>query len=232
MLKLVLFDAGGTLVTPDYARVRRALERSVGRAPTVEALVEAEYAGREAIEAAMAADPALQDGSRWLIHFGGALASLGFSRDELARAAPAIKAEHQQANLWSIVPSGVVGALARLRTGGLAIGCVSNSDGTVAELLEGVGLADLLDFVVDSGVVGVEKPDPAIFRIALEQAGVAPAEAMYVGDLYPVDVVGARRAGIMPVLLDPLSRYRWRDCRTARSIPALCDELVSQRSAG
>ncbi len=232
MLRAVLFDAGGTLVVPDYARIRAALERSVDRAPTLEALTEAEYAGRAAVEAAMAADPAMRDGARWPIHFGGALAALGFSPEELARAAPAIREEHGRANLWCIVPPGVAEALGRLRRRGLVTGCVSNSDGTVAALLARAGLGDLLDFVVDSGVAGVEKPDPAIFRIALERAGVAAAEAIHVGDLYPVDIVGARRAGITPVLLDPLGRYAGRDCRTARSVPALCDELVSMQDAG
>ncbi len=85
----------------------------------------------------------------------------------------------------------------------------------------------MLDFVVDSGAVGVEKPDPAIFRIALERAGVSAAEAMHVGDLFPVDVVGARRAGLEPVLLDPLGRYADRGCRTSPDVPTLCRELVT-----
>ena len=117
--------------------------------------------------------------------------------------------------------------LASLRRHGLIVGCISNSDGTVAELLASAGLGASLEFVVDSGVVGVEKPDPAIFRIALERAAVAPGEAMHVGDLYPVDVVGARRAGIEPVLLDPLGRYGDRGCRTAPDVPAFCRALVS-----
>jgi len=230
VLRAVLFDAGGTLVHVDYVRVRRALLHSVGRAPTAEALAAAEYEGRAAVEAAMAADPALKDGTRWQLHFFGALGSLGFTPAELERAGPAIRAEHEHANLWTVVQPGAAPALASLRGAGLTVGCVSNSNGTVAALLAQLGLGDVLDFVVDSGVVGVEKPDPAIFRIALERAGVAPAEAMHVGDLFPVDVVGARRAGIEAVLLDPLGRYAGRGCRTAPDVPALCRELVS--SAG
>jgi putative hydrolase of the HAD superfamily len=111
------------------------------------------------------------------------------------------------------------------------VGCVSNADGTVGRLLAGAGLAGHLEFIVDSGAVGIEKPDPRIFALALERAGVPPADALYVGDLYPVDVVGARRAGIEPVLLDPLGRYGERDCRTARDVPTLCRELVASRPA-
>jgi len=227
VLRAVFFDAGGTLVHPDYGRVADALRRSVGRAPSREALAEAEYAGRAAVEAAMSADPALADGTRWQLHFTGALTALGFTPDELRRAGPAIRAEHQRANLWTAVQPGAAEGLASLRRHGLIVGCISNSDGTVAELLASAGLGASLEFVVDSGVVGVEKPDPAIFRIALERAAVAPGEAMHVGDLYPVDVVGARRAGIEPVLLDPLGRYGDRGCRTAPDVPAFCRALVS-----
>jgi len=227
VLRAVFFDAGGTLVHPDYGRVADALRRSVGRAPSREALAEAEYAGRAAVETAMSSDAALADGTRWQLHFTGALTALGFTPDELRRAGPAIRAEHQRANLWTAVQPGAAEGLALLRRHGLIVGCISNSDGTVAELLASAGLGASLEFVVDSGVVGVEKPDPAIFRIALERAAVAPGEAMHVGDLYPVDVVGARRAGIEPVLLDPLGRYGDRGCRTAADVPTFCRALVS-----
>jgi putative hydrolase of the HAD superfamily len=232
VLRAVFFDAGGTLVHPDYARVAAALRATVGRAPPVAALAEAEYAGRAAVEAAMAADPALTDGSRWQLHFVGALSSLGFSPDELRQAAPAIRAEHQRANLWTVVQPGAAEGLASLRGLGLVVACISNSDGTVAELLAAVGLADSLDFVVDSGVVGVEKPDPEIFRMALRRSGVEAADAMHVGDLYPVDVIGARRAGLEPVLLDPLGRYGDRGCRTTPDVPSFCRTLVSSPGGG
>ena len=227
MLRAVFFDAGGTLVHVDYERVRGALLRTVGRAPTVDGLAGAEYAGRAAVEAAMVSDPGLRDGSRWQIHFVGALTSLGFSPLELVKAGPEIRAEHQRSNLWTVVQPGAAAGLASLRAVGLKVACISNSDGTVERLLEQAGLSAVLDFVIDSGVVGVEKPDPAIFALALERAGVAPGEAMHVGDLYAVDVVGARGAGLEAVLLDPLGRYGDRGCRTAPDVPTLCRELVS-----
>ncbi len=232
MLKAAFFDAGGTLVHADYARVRRALRKTVGRAPSEAELAGAEYAGRAAIEAAMTSDPALSDGRRWMIHFAGALASLGFGAAEMAKAGPEIRAEHERANLWTVAQPGAAEALTEVRRRGLVVGCVSNSNGTVEALLEQVGLRDSLDFVVDSGVVGVEKPDPRIFRIALERAGVAAAEAVHVGDLFPVDVAGARRAGLDAVLLDPLGRYGGRGCRTATDVPAFCRELVSSLGRG
>jgi HAD superfamily hydrolase (TIGR01509 family) len=232
VLRAVFFDVGGTLLHVDYERVRAALRRSVGRAPSVAALEDAEYDGRAAVAAAMDADPGMRDGARWQIHFFGALTALGFTRAELERAGPEIRAEHGRANLWTAVPAGAAEGLAALRARGLTVACVSNSDGTVGALLERVGLGAVLDFVVDSGVVGVEKPDPRIFRLALERAGVAGAEAMHVGDLFPVDVAGSRRAGIEPVLLDPLGRYAALGCRTTPDVPTLCRELVSSRGGG
>jgi len=227
----VLFDAGGTLINPDYARVVGVMERVLGRAPRAEAFVEAEYAGRAAVEAVMAGESASSDGERWTIHFGAMFAALGYGQDEIRALAPHVVAEHRRANLWTEPIPGTAAALASLRGAGFIVGCVSNADGTVDRLLAGAGLAGQLEFIVDSGAVGIEKPDPRIFALALELAGVPPADALYVGDLYPVDVVGARRAGIEPVLLDPLGRYGERDCRTARDVPTLCRELVASRPA-
>ncbi|HUL01801.1 MAG TPA: HAD-IA family hydrolase, partial [Gemmatimonadales bacterium] len=98
------------------------------------------------------------------------------------------------------------------------LGVVSNSNGSVRALLAAAGLGDALDFVIDSGVVGVEKPDPRIFRLGVEQAGVAPHEAVYVGDLYSVDVLGSRAAGLGAILLDPRGYWGPRDCATARDL--------------
>ena len=65
--------------------------------------------------------------------------------------------------------------------------------------------------------MGVEKPDPRIFQIALERAGLEPSEAAYVGDLYSIDVLGARAAGLHAVLMDPGACWPPRDCPTART---------------
>jgi putative hydrolase of the HAD superfamily len=75
-----------------------------------------------------------------------------------------------------------------------------------------------LEFVLDSSEVGVEKPDPRIFRLALERAGLAPDEAVYVGDIYSIDVLGARAAGMGAVLLDPGQCWGARDCLLAPDV--------------
>jgi putative hydrolase of the HAD superfamily len=101
-------------------------------------------------------------------------------------------------------------------------GVISNSNGSVRSILEQTGLAAHLHFIIDSSVVGVEKPDPRIFHLGLREAGVAPDEAVYVGDLYSVDVLGARAAGLEGILLDPRGFWAPRDCPLARGL----DEAV------
>jgi HAD superfamily hydrolase (TIGR01509 family) len=179
----------------------------------------------------MAGPEASTDGVRWTVHFAAMFRTLGYTAEEIRTVAPHLVAEQQAANLWTEPTPGAADGLAALRRAGFVVGCVSNADGTVDRLLAGAGLAQHLAFIVDSGVVGVEKPDPRIFAMALATAAVPPDEALYVGDLYPVDVVGARRAGLEPVLLDPLGRYGDRDCRTTPDVPTLCRELVASRRA-
>lgn len=93
-------------------------------------------------------------------------------------------------------------ALAELRGLGLRLVCVSNWDVSLPDVLERCGLDGALDGVVSSAQAGVRKPDPAIFAPALELAGCAPAEALYVGDTPAEDLAAARAAGIPALLID------------------------------
>ncbi len=133
---------------------------------------------------------------------------------------------HGERHLWSRTAVGAPEVLDRLRAAGLRLGVVSNSDGRVEEALAAAGLRDRFEVVLDSALVGVEKPDPAIFRAALDALGVAPADALYVGDLYEVDVVGARAAGMEAVLLAPGAGGSAADCPRFGSLAALADDLL------
>jgi putative hydrolase of the HAD superfamily len=100
----------------------------------------------------------------------------------------------------------VESALRLLRSRGLKIGVVSNWDTRLKTISDGLGLTPLVDFIVISAEVGVRKPDPGIFRMALDRAGVRPEDALHVGDLLEEDVEGARRAGVRAVLIDRKKR--------------------------
>jgi putative hydrolase of the HAD superfamily len=93
-------------------------------------------------------------------------------------------------------------ALAALRGMGLRLGCVSNWDVSLPDVLARFGLGGLLDDVVTSAEVGARKPDPRIFEVALERAGCGPEEAIHVGDTPDEDLAGARAAGIRALLID------------------------------
>lgn len=119
-------------------------------------------------------------------------------------------------------------ALASLKEQGYRIGVLSNLRRDMQELFRRMNLNPYLDFGITSAEVGAEKPNAPIFLAALERAGVEPRQAVYVGDQYRSDVLGARAAGLHAVLID---RDEWQgeiqDCVKIRSMSELPDLLSS-----
>ncbi|HOG29605.1 MAG TPA: HAD-IA family hydrolase, partial [Vicinamibacterales bacterium] len=114
----------------------------------------------------------------------------------------------------------------RLRAAPLRTVIVSNSNGRVRAILRRVGLEPLVDLVVDSHEEGVEKPDARLFEIALRKSGADRATTIHCGDLYYVDVTGARAAGLPAVLLDAAGLYADADCPRVASLPEFVDGLL------
>jgi HAD superfamily hydrolase (TIGR01509 family) len=150
----------------------------------------------------------------------------GVPAERLGEVRSCLAGLHQERHLWCATADGTRATLERLRAAGLRLGVVSNSDGRVDAALAAAGLRACFEVVLDSALFGAEKPDPAIFRAALEALGVAPDEALYVGDLYEVDVVGARAAGIEAILLLPESATVPPGVRRVASLAALADQLL------
>jgi putative hydrolase of the HAD superfamily len=197
-IRAVLFDAGGTLIHLDGERVCRA----VGVGFEEERFRQSESDAVGAVRALVLERPDSTDADRIPLFFDRLLAGLGVEGAESRRnSAGAIWAEHQRLNLWSRRADGALETLETLRARGYRTAVISNADGRVRGLLEEAGLTPHLEFVVDSAEVGLEKPDPRIFHAATERLGLAPAACLYVGDIYEIDVVGARRAGLEPVLI-------------------------------
>jgi len=134
------------------------------------------------------------------------------------------------AALWRSVMPRVPDALDRLRDLGLRLVVVSNADGTIEEGLEAAGLRAHFAAVVDSAVVGFEKPDPRIFRHALALADAEAARTLHVGDLYHADVLGAREAGVHAVLLDPYDDWPQTDCERLPDLWAVAEALGAARA--
>jgi putative hydrolase of the HAD superfamily len=136
---------------------------------------------------------------------------------------------HHEDHLWTHVQKGAFDALVRLREKHYRLGVVSNADGRVEALLQRLGLAELVEFVIDSHVVGVSKPDPSIFRMGVDRLGLEPGECLYVGDLYAIDVLGARASGLQPLLLDPFEGLaHWEDVERIASVAELPEWLASR----
>jgi HAD superfamily hydrolase (TIGR01509 family) len=163
------------------------------------------------------------DSSRWRAYARTLMAELRCSGEALERVREAMRARHEAGDLWTYVEDGTVETLEQIKDGGYRLGIVSNADGRVATFLARAGLADHFDVIVDSGIFGVEKPDPRIFLHACEQLRVDPKGTLYVGDVYEVDALGARHAGLTPVILAGAAGADW-DCAVIQSlaeIPAL-----------
>lgn len=204
-LRTLFFDAGNTLVFADLARTLKPLAAR-GRQPTQEQLFAAERAAKKRLDAARASVPADSkvDQQFWDMYYAHLLEDLG-DRDPALLAA-LVAATRQSAN-WNQVRPGTRDVLQRL-VRQYRLGIVSNSDGHIAELLRNVGLGDCFAVFTDSALVGYEKPDPRIFQAAMESLGARPEESMYIGDVYSVDYLGAKGAGIEAVLMDVAGAYR------------------------
>lgn len=217
----VFLDAGGVLVHPGWKRISETLAR---HGVTVEAnrLAAADpYARREIDEATLIGSTS--DRSRGWLYFEKVFRHAGVALTDAAEAAlDELRAYHQTENLWEHVPDDVTPALESLRASGRRLVVVSNANGRLRHLFDRLGLTTRVDAILDSYEWGVEKPDARLFAIALEQAGAEAGRTVHVGDLYHVDVAGARRAGLRgAVLVDAADLYPEADCPRIPSIANL-----------
>ena len=103
----------------------------------------------------------------------------------------------------------------------LPVVVISNSDGSAADIVVRQGLRGFVAGVVDSHVIGIEKPDRGIFDHALSLVGASPGDVLHVGDIYDVDIIGARGAGLHAMLMDPYGDWPDVDCARITSIAEL-----------
>jgi len=226
-ISTVFLDAGGVLVTPNWKRVADALGRQrVGVTP--EALAAADPLARHELDLGL--EPRASDQKRGFLYFNRVLELAGVTPSDLTEAAlDELQGYHARINLWEVVPDGVPEALERMRAMGLRLAVVSNANGKLKVLFDRMGLSRHFEVMLDSTEEGVEKPDRRLFDIAVERMGVRRDEVVHVGDLFSVDVEGARGAGLRAVLLDPLDLYAGYDCERVRSLGELADRLTARR---
>jgi len=127
----------------------------------------------------------------------------------------------QNIQLWSRVMPDTPAFLEWLVTQGYFVGVISNSTGTLEGQLAWLGLTRYFQAIWDSAIVGIQKPHPQIFKLALQGAGVDGSEAIFVGDTYATDVGGAQLAGLTGVLMDGVGAYPDAACPRISSLPEL-----------
>jgi putative hydrolase of the HAD superfamily len=217
-IRAIFFDAGNTLLHMDYDAIAAALARE-GVAATAGDVQHAEWRARVRLDATFEPGASTEHPSTGERYVALLLDELGVRSPATVAALIAWRRAYNLPNgLWTVPEPDAEAALALARRAGLATAVISNSNGTIADILAGLGLARHLDFVIDSSRVGVEKPNPRIFHLALERARVEPQRAAYIGDLYSIDVLGARAAGLHAILMDPGHCWPERDCPSARTV--------------
>jgi HAD superfamily hydrolase (TIGR01549 family) len=213
-LEWIFFDAGNTLIGLNYHLLISALDAAGFRVDEL-TLRRAERSARRVLDRAIL--------ERWR---GGALPRTGWiesgvQRDfwrqilELSGATPyqadalvdTVLEVTRPAGSWDRVESSTLPALDALSDAGYRMGIISNSSGTLVEHLRSIGMARRFELIIDSHDVGVEKPHPDIFRLALETSGASASSSLYVGDVYAIDVLGAASAGMHAMLFDPLGGW-------------------------
>jgi len=227
----VLLDAGGVFVLPDPDRILEAFVRaecSVSR----EVLADAHY--RAAVRFGTHLDVEANWSDAWLDYLQTYVAECGVPPDWREAAHFHIDSEFADAALWVEPIPGSREGLQALADTGVRLGIVSNADGMMAQRLAqlelcqvGPGIGVEIECVVDSGNVGVMKPDPRIFVAAVDLLGLRAEQVWYVGDMPAIDVIGARRAGIRPFLMDPLGLHLDASYERVPSLAALADLITS-----
>jgi putative hydrolase of the HAD superfamily len=229
-IRAIFFDAGNTLLRMNYPAIAAELAAR-GIRVTPEHVQRAEWRARVRLDEALLSRRAPGTSTETPATAGRylrfLLEELGVTDEAIVRGLTEWRrAYNPPVGLWNVRDPDAPAALSLVRGAGLRAAVISNSNGSIHSILEALGLAAHLDFVLDSFLVGVEKPDPRIFRLALERAGLEPAQAVYVGDLYSIDVVGARAAGMGAVLLDPGECWGARDCPAAPDLMAAVRMVV------
>jgi len=228
-LKRFCLDAGGVVVWPNWTRLAEALARQ-GISADPASLAAADPHARYALDVAEIVNTST-DLHRALEYFNLVLTHAGVPlSDRTDRALAEVREYQRVTNLWEHVPEFVCPTLKALRGQGLRLGVVSNANGTLRVAFERIGLASFFDVILDSAEEGLEKPDPRLFELALRRLGVTSDLAIHVGDMYHVDVVGARSAGLAAVLVDEAGLRANVDCERIRSIAEL-PAMLRRRTA-
>jgi putative hydrolase of the HAD superfamily len=210
--RVIFFDVGNTLLFPNRAKMLASIP--LDRHPSLQQWQALERRTKKEFDQGMQGGR-VDHGFWWIFHTY-LLEDLGEDaglRDVLVR-------NTQNSANWDQILPGTRETLDRIRQK-FRIGVISNADGGIERVLSRCGIADCFESITDSGIVGVEKPRAEIFEAALKQMKALAEESLYVGDVYSVDYIGARNAGMQAVMFDLAGAYRDRDLPRVESLAQL-----------
>jgi HAD superfamily hydrolase (TIGR01549 family) len=167
-----------------------------------------------------------QEDAFWINHARRGLIAFGCSSEEAKAWAPEVFnqfSDNYQPEDW--IPQEVIDTLTDLKEGGFSLGVLSNRTHPYKEYMQAWGLDSFFDLAMAAGEVNAYKPDPEIFHHALKAMGKRADESLYVGDNYYADVIGAQRAGLPAILLDPEGVFPDSDCTVIKNINELIEYL-------
>ncbi len=210
--RVIFFDVGNTLLFPNRAKMLAPI--SSDRHPSLEQWQALERRTKQEFDQGMLGGR-VDHGFWWTFHTY-LLKDLG---EDTGVRNKLVENTQNSAN-WDQILPGTCDALERISQK-FRIAVISNADGGIERVLSRCGIAGCFESITDSGIVGVEKPRAEIFEAALSQMKAQADESLYVGDVYSVDYVGARNAGMQAVLLDVSGAYRDRDLPRVESLTQL-----------
>ena len=210
--RVIFFDVGNTLLFPNRAKILAPI--SSARLPTLAQWQALERRTKQEFDLGMMGGR-VDHGFWWIFHTY-LLQQLG---EDIGLREVLVENTQKSAN-WDQILPGTRDALARIGQK-FRIAVISNSDGRIEQVLSNCGIATCFESITDSGTVGVEKPRAEIFEAALRAMKARAGESLYVGDLYSVDYVGARNAGMEAVLFDVAGAYRDREPPRVESLEQL-----------
>ena len=207
--RVIFFDVGNTLLFPNRAKMLAPI--SSDRHPTLEQWQALERRTKKEFDQGMQSGR-VDHGFWWTFHTY-LLEELG---EDIGVRDALVENTQNSAN-WDQILPGTRDALERISQN-FRIAVISNADGRIEHVLSRCGIADCFESITDSGIVGVEKPRAEIFEAALSAMKARAEESLYVGDVYSVDYVGARNAGMQAVLFDVAGAYRDRELPRVESL--------------
>ena len=222
-IEAIFFDVGNTLLFPNRKKMLYSLHaRQVF--PSEELLQKIERETKQEFDALLESHSAIDHGFWWMFYMR-LLRELGIPDKNTCEN---LVARTQMSSNWCDIRPGTREALLRLREQ-YRLAVISNADGKIAEILADCGIANCFETITDSGIVGKEKPHPAIFEAALESLGVRPEQGLYTGDVYSIDYLGATAVGMQCVLFDVSGSYTQKGLPRVQCLEEL-EELLAARN--